>query len=213
MQFARTDDALSSIRARLAQLEACAEARRAKDQVLDAEPAPAPAELPLRDAGAAWMAAQGRDWKAEALADLDAIKPSSKPARFGTAPEYRAEVEAQESAAPVSTVGGHSDATGTEPVVDGVGAPAGNPEGSNGVGTAPQSEQGAQPPGSLARVPGSTPGRRAYPKQPQATAREDWRARWERIEAHCLRASLAPVEPIRGPFDGLDLRAGAGPPP
>lgn len=176
-------DAIATLRARLAQLEARADARRTRDAERAAEPvrAPAPAELPLRDNGAGWMAAHGRDWKAEALADLDAIKPTDRPARFGTAPEYREEV-AQETPA-----------------------------------EAPAQPVAALPevPTSVAEVPTSAPAekpRAQVVKMPVAVAREDWRVRMHRIDANALRASLAPAEPLRGPFDGLVVRAGAGPP-
>lgn len=209
--------ALASLRARLEALEARAEARRARDQVLDAEPAPAPAELPLRDAGAAWKAAQGRDWIAEArddLAAVDAAPRASGRERNEVAPEYVDEVVAEEAAEepapPVSKVGGDSTDALTVDAREGVGAPAGNPEGPSGVGAAPQSEPGACPPVSLARVPGSSPGRRAHPKLPQAVAREDWRARWERIERTALRASLAPVRSALDPFAWALARAGPG---
>lgn len=175
-------DALASIRARLAQLEARADARRAREHLADNAPAATVADP--ADVRAKMVA--------EAVADLAAVEIAPKPcrkARPEVAPEYRAEVE--EPAAPVSTVGGHSDAAGTQPAADGVGAPAGTPEGS------PEPE-----PVKAARVV----------KQPQARARGDWRERWDRINTNVMQAFLTMAAPIRGPFDGLDLRAGAGPP-
>lgn len=195
-------DALATLRARLEALEARAEARRAREQIVG--------ELPV--AHVADPADVRAKMVAEAVADLAAVELAPKPrrkARPEVAPEYRE--QAQESAAPVSNDdGGHSTAAGTEPERVEVGASAGNPEGSSGVGAAPQSEPGACPPVSLARVPGSSPGRRAYPKLPQAVAREDWRARWERIERTALRASLAPVRSVLDPFAWALARAGPG---
>ena len=210
---------LASLRARLEALEARADARRVRDAERAAEPATRAEqrEQPLRDAGAAWKAAQGRDWIAEAREDLaavDAAPRASGRERNEVAPEYVDEVVAEEAAEepapPVSKVGGDSTDAPTVDAREGVGAPAGNPEGPSGVGAAPQSEPGACPPVSLARVPGSSPGRRAYPKLPQAVAREDWRARWERIERTALRASLAPVRSALDPFAWALARAGPG---
>lgn len=179
-------DALASIRARLEALEARAESRRAREQLADevqvatvADPADVKARM-----------------VAEAVADLAAAELAPKPrrkARPDVAPEYRAEFETQESAAPVSNDdGGHSDATGTQPAADGVGAPTGTPEGS------PEPE--------LVKAAA-----RAV-KLPQARARGDWRERWDRINTNVLQAFLTMAAPIRGPFDGLEMRAGAGPP-
>jgi len=122
-----------------------------------------------------------------------APKVAARLNRPETAPEYASAVEpaAQESAAPVSKDGGHSTETGTEPERVEVGASAGNPEGHE-----------AKPVKAAARVM----------KLPQARAREDWRARWERIDLNAMRASLASVLPIRGPFFGLAVLEGTGPP-
>lgn len=190
---------LSSIRARLADLTARADARRARDAQADLEPTPttAAAELPLRDNGAAWKAAQGRDWLAEAREDVDRPLPTPKArVRSEVAPEYLAEVEAaaaEEPAPPVSKVGGDSTEAPAVDAREGVGAPAGNPE-------------GHEPARETPRAP------RAAVKLPQAISRGGWRERWARIEAGILRASFAPQPPGLDPFAGVLARAGPGPP-
>jgi len=191
-------DALATLRARLEALEVRADARRARD----AQPEEAPAAPvvktradDMRDNGASWKTAQGRDWLQEARDDLARVDMAPKVAarlnRPETAPEYAV---VEESAAPVSNDDGcHSTETGTEPERVEVGASAGNPEGS----------AEPEPVKVAARVV----------KLPQARARGDWHARWDRINANVMQAFLTMNAPVRGPFDGMVLRAGAGPPP
>jgi hypothetical protein len=194
-----TQPTLASIRARLETLETRADARRTRDAEMETAPeAPTPSPRvhanDMRDNGASWKAAQGRDWLAEARDDLDRVdmapKVETRRIRPETAPEYAV---VEESAAPVSNDdGGHSTAPGTEPERVEVGASAGNPEG----------HEAQDPVKASPRVV----------KLPQARARGDWHARWDRINANVMQAFLTLNEPIRGPLDGLDLRSGAGPP-
>lgn len=190
-------DALATIRARLEALEARADARRARD----AQPEEAPA-VPvvkvraddMRDIGASWKTAQGRDWLAEAREDLARVdmapKVETRRIRPETAPEYAV---AEESAAPVSKDGGHSTATGMEPERVEVGASAGNPEGSPDV----------EPVKVAARVV----------TKPQSSTRYDWRARLDRIDANVMQAFICMNAPVRGMVKGMEIRSGAGPPP
>lgn len=194
------NDALSTLRARLEALEARADARRFRDAERAAEPAPRTEqrEQPLRDAGAGWKSAQGRDWIAEAREDLaavDAAPRASGRERNEVAPEYVDEVVAEEAAEepapPVSKVGGDSTDAPTVDAREGVGAPAGTPEGS-------------------APAPARPVVLRAALKLPQAVARGTWQERWERIDRTALRASFAPAPPALDPFAWALARAGPG---
>lgn len=205
-------DALAIIRARLAELESRAAARRTRDADLAADHAPAP-KAPAKSGRKKTEdepAMQGRDWLTEAREDLLRVdmaatmagRLSKRRERPSVAPEYASEASSGDTlqrstpenrTEPTAKVGGNADVPAAgkhEELRDGSPQPAAVPAASE-----VSKSEGAKSP--LSTSGAATHGAR---KMPQARV-EHWTVRMARINANVLTASFAPSLPIASPYD------------
>lgn len=186
-------DALATIRARLAELTARADARRARDAEREADVARTTPAVELVELDTLREDAQLAD------AAAGAPRPARRP-RPAVAPEYV-----------ITTTPRAARPQSSDELRDGFAPPAAVPAASDALNS-----EGANSP--LSTSGAATHG---IAKLPQARASEDWRARWARIEATVMVCRLSSPAPVAGPFDGLEpvapvprpaARSGRGPP-